>query len=181
MSSIAREPQRRLRGARLDARRGLGSRALTAPTRNRSDIDGRVPARGARRRDISMRAVAMMDMAPVCADLQPPYRTSGREVLERPGVAEDAESRPVVAGQPMRLSLHRCETERLQRQRQRGAAPRPSGLFSSVSDPPCASAICRHSTRPMPEPPGLVVKNGTNRFDVFDRPGPSSSTQMSMP
>ena len=26
----------------------------------------------------------------------------------------------------------------------------------------------------MPEPPGLVVKNGTNRFAVFDSPGPSS-------
>ena len=33
----------------------------------------------------------------------------------------------------------------------------------------------------MPEPPGLVVKNGTNRFAVFDNPGPSSSTQISTP
>ena len=33
----------------------------------------------------------------------------------------------------------------------------------------------------MPDPPGLVVKNGTNRFAVFDSPGPSSSTQMSTP
>ena len=31
----------------------------------------------------------------------------------------------------------------------------------------------------MPEPPGLVVKNGTNRFSVLARPGPSSSTQTS--
>ena len=31
----------------------------------------------------------------------------------------------------------------------------------------------------MPEPPGLVVKNGTNRFDAFGSPGPSSSTQSS--
>ena len=30
--------------------------------------------------------------------------------------------------------------------------------------PPWASAICRLSTSPMPEPPGLVVKNGTKRF-----------------
>ena len=60
-------------------------------------------------------------------------------------------------------------------------APRPSVRFSSFSDPSCASAICRHSTRPMPDPPGLVVKNGTNRLVVFDKPGPSSSTQMSTP
>ena len=33
----------------------------------------------------------------------------------------------------------------------------------------------------MPEPPGLVVKNGTKRLVVFDSPGPSSSTQMSTP
>ena len=32
----------------------------------------------------------------------------------------------------------------------------------------------------MPEPPGLVVKNGTNRLPVFDNPGPSSSTHSSM-
>ncbi len=32
----------------------------------------------------------------------------------------------------------------------------------------------------MPEPPGLVVKNGTNRLPVFDRPGPSSSTHSSI-
>ena len=31
----------------------------------------------------------------------------------------------------------------------------------------------------MPDPPGLVVKNGTNRLPVFDRPGPSSSTHSS--
>ena len=32
----------------------------------------------------------------------------------------------------------------------------------------------------MPEPPGFVVKNGTNRLPVFDRPGPSSSTHNSI-
>ena len=32
----------------------------------------------------------------------------------------------------------------------------------------------------MPEPPGLVVKNGTNRLPVFDSPGPSSSTHSSI-
>ena len=56
----------------------------------------------------------------------------------------------------------------------------PSALFSSLSEPSWASAIWRQSTRPMPEPPGLVVKNGTNRLDVFESPGPSSSTQMSI-
>ena len=45
------------------------------------------------------------------------------------------------------------------------------GRFSSCRLPPCASAICRLSTRPIPEPPGLVVKNGTKRLPVFDEPG----------
>ena len=54
--------------------------------------------------------------------------------------------------------------------------PPTSERFSSVSAPPCASAICRHRTRPMPDPPGLVVKNGTNRLRVLESPGPSSST-----
>ena len=31
----------------------------------------------------------------------------------------------------------------------------------------------------MPDPPGLVVKNGTNRLPVFPSPGPSSSTHSS--
>ena len=31
----------------------------------------------------------------------------------------------------------------------------------------------------MPDPPGLVVKNGTKRFDAFVRPAPSSSIQSS--
>ena len=31
----------------------------------------------------------------------------------------------------------------------------------------------------MPDPPGLVVKNGTNRFDAFVRPAPSSSIHSS--
>ena len=53
--------------------------------------------------------------------------------------------------------------------------------FSSVSVPPWPSAICRLSTRPMPEPPGLVVKNGTNRLPVFCSPGPSSSMRTSSP
>ena len=50
--------------------------------------------------------------------------------------------------------------------------PVRSSRFSRIRLPPCASAICRLSTRPMPEPPGLVVKNGTNRLPVFDSPGP---------
>ena len=61
----------------------------------------------------------------------------------------------------------------------RARQPRASLRFSSVSDPPWPSAICRHRTRPMPDPPGLVVKKGTNRFDVLARPGPSSSTAIS--
>ena len=60
------------------------------------------------------------------------------------------------------------------------SAPRAARRLRSTSEPPWASAICRASTRPMPEPSGLVVKNGTNRLPVFDRPGPSSSTQSSM-
>ena len=31
----------------------------------------------------------------------------------------------------------------------------------------------------MPDPPGLVVKNGTKRFAVLGNPGPSSSTRIS--
>ena len=54
--------------------------------------------------------------------------------------------------------------------------PRRSTRLSSDSDPPCASAICRQSTRPMPDPCGFVVKNGTKRFALFAKPGPSSST-----
>ena len=50
--------------------------------------------------------------------------------------------------------------------------PRRSLRFSSCRLPPCASAICRLRTSPMPEPPGLVVKNGTNRLPVFPSPGP---------
>ena len=43
--------------------------------------------------------------------------------------------------------------------------------FSRPSVPPCASAICRLSARPMPDPVGLVVKNGTNRLVVSGSPG----------
>ena len=32
----------------------------------------------------------------------------------------------------------------------------------------------------MPDPPGFVVKNDTNRLPVFDNPGPSSSTHSSI-
>jgi hypothetical protein len=52
--------------------------------------------------------------------------------------------------------------------------PCPVDRFSRVKVPPCASAICRLRTKPIPVPPGLVVKKGTNRLDVFERPGPSS-------
>src|SRR6266508_6108009 len=58
--------------------------------------------------------------------------------------------------------------------------PVRSSRFSSIRLPPWASAICRLRTRPIPDPPGLVVKNGTNRLPVFDNPGPSSSTHSSI-
>ena len=58
--------------------------------------------------------------------------------------------------------------------------PVRSSRFSRISEPPCPSAIWRQSTRPIPEPPGFVVKNGTNRLPVFDSPGPSSSTHNSI-
>src|SRR5271167_2146308 len=57
--------------------------------------------------------------------------------------------------------------------------PRPSRRFCSVNVPPCASAIWRLRTRPIPEPPCFVVKKGTKRFAVFEIPGPSSSTETS--
>ena len=46
----------------------------------------------------------------------------------------------------------------------RAAPARRPARFSRVSAPPWASAIWRDSTRPMPEPSGLVVKKGTNRL-----------------
>src|SRR2546427_8901894 len=49
--------------------------------------------------------------------------------------------------------------------------------FVSVSVPPCASAIWRDSTRPIPEPVGLVVKNGTNRLPVSASPGHGQSVR----
>ena len=54
----------------------------------------------------------------------------------------------------------------------RASHPRTSSRFSRVSVPPCASAICRESTKPIPEPAALVVKNGTNRFAVLAKPAP---------
>ena len=53
----------------------------------------------------------------------------------------------------------------------RASQPWVPARFDSVSRPPCASAICRDSTSPIPDPVGLVVKNGTNRFAVSGRPG----------
>ena len=34
--------------------------------------------------------------------------------------------------------------------------------------------LIQHRIEPIPEPPGFVVKNGTNRLAVPERPGPSS-------
>src|SRR5690242_2405564 len=60
--------------------------------------------------------------------------------------------------------------------RNRATQPGPGERFSRPKDPPCASAICRLKTNPIPDPPGLVVKKGTNRFALFGSPGPSSVT-----
>src|SRR5688500_7633848 len=38
--------------------------------------------------------------------------------------------------------------------------PRAPLRFARLNEPPCASAICRLRARPIPEPPGFVVKNG---------------------
>src|SRR6185369_1196330 len=61
----------------------------------------------------------------------------------------------------------------------RASQPLSCSLFSSVNVPPCASAICRDSTNPIPDPCAFVVKNGTNRFAVLASPGPSSRTHTS--
>src|SRR4029077_6506745 len=63
--------------------------------------------------------------------------------------------------------------------RRRASQPRRDSRFSSVSEPPWASAICRLRTSPMPEPLGLVVKNGTNKLVGLGMPGPSSCTHTS--
>src|SRR6185437_113995 len=62
-----------------------------------------------------------------------------------------------------------------------GSRTRASQPSPSISDrlPPCASAIWRLRTSPIPEPPGLVVKKGTKRLAVSGRPNPSSRIDMS--
>ena len=60
-----------------------------------------------------------------------------------------------------------------QRKPEAGArAARAAGPRLEHEVPPCASAICRLSTSPMPVPFALVVKNGTNRLPGSGRPGP---------
>src|SRR5665213_2494065 len=76
---------------------------------------------------------------------------------------------------PHRLASATCGNGRSGR-RALASHPRPS---ISVRPPPCASAICRLRTNPIPDPPGLVVKNGTKRFVVSGRPYPSSRTETS--
>lgn len=56
--------------------------------------------------------------------------------------------------------------------------PLRSVRLRSVKPPPWASTIGRANTRPMPEPPGLVVKNGTNRLSDPAAPRASSITLM---
>ena len=85
-------------------------------------------------------------------------------------------------GFPHRVPLSPCFRVSISLQSgnlKRASQPRSSRRFSSVSVPPCASAICRERTRPMPEPSTFVVKKGTKRFAVLARPGPSSVTHTS--
>src|SRR2546430_15538496 len=56
----------------------------------------------------------------------------------------------------------------------RASHPLTSSRFSSVRAPPCASAIWRESTSPMPEPEVLVLKNGTKRLAVVAKIGRAS-------
>src|SRR3982750_3450428 len=49
--------------------------------------------------------------------------------------------------------------------------------LARVRLPPCASAICLLKARPIPDPVGFVVKNGTNKLEGFAMPGPSSCTK----
>src|SRR5262249_35468411 len=109
--------------------------------------------------------------------------TYRKEKAERVGFEPTVELPPLqfsrlacsAAPAPLRKTDFYCTTCRRRRASHPGAFLR----LTSVSEPPCASAICRLSTRPMPEPPGFVVKNGTNRLVVLARPGPSSSIQTS--
>src|SRR6185295_17345016 len=48
--------------------------------------------------------------------------------------------------------------------RSRATHPAAPARLSNARVPPCASAIWRDKTRPIPEPCGLVVKKGTNRL-----------------
>ena len=58
--------------------------------------------------------------------------------------------------------------------RRRAIVPVAPSRLMSARVPPWFSMIWRQSTRPMPEPDGLVVKKGTKRFWRFAIPGPSS-------
>src|SRR5437016_5547126 len=51
--------------------------------------------------------------------------------------------------------------------RRTASAPLRSVRLLTLSEPPCASAIWRLSAKPIPDPWGLVVKNGTNRLVGF--------------
>jgi hypothetical protein len=82
---------------------------------------------------------------------------------------------PSVINSAIGRSFAFAQDETVQRgRRSKACAPRPASRFVSTSDPPCASAIWRLNGRPIPEPSGFVVKNGTKRFAGFMMPGPSS-------
>jgi len=78
-------------------------------------------------------------------------------------------------GQKDKLSFYTSSQRQLQLRWQPGLPAR----FSSVRDPPWASAIWRLSARPIPDPPRLGGENGTNKFVVPASPGPSSSIRIS--
>src|SRR5208282_4517874 len=69
-----------------------------------------------------------------------------------------------------------CDTQPSSGNWTTASQPFPSARLVSETLPPCASAICRLKARPMPDPLGLVVKKGTNKFDGLAIPGPSSCT-----
>lgn len=56
------------------------------------------------------------------------------------------------------------------------APPRGLLRFSEML-PPALSTICLDRASPIPEPPSLVVKNGTKRFGLGGDPGPRSRTR----
>ncbi len=114
------------------------------------------------------------DVAPhrKCLEFLEHERASLEVVDGRPALRYKRAVRCATPRRHDRLDLRSGSFPLAQRQPQAGPRPAPPFLGSSDSAPPCASAIWRLSTRPMPEPLALVVKNGTNRLPGSGRPGP---------